>query len=352
MSRSRIGVLFTSLLAAIVAALFLSSSETRQARVYEHAALQPVLRFVKSLQSTLLSQPLARKPDTTAVVLNWSRLPNVVRIASLLCEASLDDVMDSDFSSTGCSHTKLKIHNSPENLYFQARFIGCAEATTEFCFIQDDDYIIWPHIIQTLHARMKESDARGIHLLPAHEHLSSTLQTIVAPPRIHTDFAWLGHGAIIRRSLSTEFLSLLDYLKANDEEQKMADNYFTILSNAFTERWFDQGYELGGGQAFTVGTEGDLRNERHIARATKMLDDIFAGERSPCEQGVPYVDCSPDTTMARMTYAPCKSASCLFQTNIQLLPDFSVQGSHASELAQLTKENSGRLGIPALAPIR
>lgn len=29
-------------------------------------------------------------PDTTAVVLNWSRLPNVIRIVSLLCQSSLD----------------------------------------------------------------------------------------------------------------------------------------------------------------------------------------------------------------------------------------------------------------------
>ena len=44
----------------------------------------------------------------------------------------------------------------------------------------------------------------------------------------------------------------------------MADNYFTILSNTFTETWFDQGVELGGGRPFTVGVEGDERNNQHI----------------------------------------------------------------------------------------
>ena len=44
----------------------------------------------------------------------------------------------------------------------------------------------------------------------------------------------------------------------------MADNYFTILSNNIPERWFDGGVELGGGQAFTVGQEGEERNNRHI----------------------------------------------------------------------------------------
>lgn len=45
---------------------------------------------------------------------------------------------------------------------------------------------------------------------------------------------------------------------------KMADNYYTILSNRVPEVWFDQGVELGGGQPFTVGVEGDERNDRHV----------------------------------------------------------------------------------------
>lgn len=36
-------------------------------------------------------------PDTTAVVLNWSRFPNVQRIASLLCSPDLDHVIKEVF---------------------------------------------------------------------------------------------------------------------------------------------------------------------------------------------------------------------------------------------------------------
>lgn len=45
---------------------------------------------------------------------------------------------------------------------------------------------------------------------------------------------------------------------------KMADNFYAILSNEYSEIWFDQGVELGGGEAFTVGVEGDERNRRYI----------------------------------------------------------------------------------------
>ena len=68
----------------------------------------------------------------------------------------------------------------------------------------------------------------------------------------------------MHRELSESFLSLMDDLKFSDKERKMADNYFTILRNDFTEIWHDRGVELGGGQPFTVGTEGERRNRLHI----------------------------------------------------------------------------------------
>jgi len=68
----------------------------------------------------------------------------------------------------------------------------------------------------------------------------------------------------MHRELSKSFLSLIEDLRFSDEERKMADNYFTILRNDFTEIWYDQGIELGGGQSFTVGTEGEQRNRLHI----------------------------------------------------------------------------------------
>lgn len=68
----------------------------------------------------------------------------------------------------------------------------------------------------------------------------------------------------MHRELSESFLSLMDSLQFSDEERKMADNYFTILRNDYAEIWHDQGIELGGGQPFTVGTEGEQRNRLHI----------------------------------------------------------------------------------------
>lgn len=138
-----------------------------------------------------------------------------------------------------------------------------------------------PEVIQSLHAAIRQRQRpHTIHLLPAHEHLSSSLrQTFVhneaSPTKsIHTGFAWLGHGAIMHRAEVVEFLELMKQLNVSEEEMKMADNYYTILSNRVPEVWFDQGIELGGGQPFTVGVEGDERNNRHIVsepRGTQVL---------------------------------------------------------------------------------
>ena len=126
-------------------------------------------------------------------------------------------------------------------------------------------------IIESLHARINTTRApNAIHLLPSHDHLSTALREIYVPAPdsshlsdIHTSFAWLGYGTMMRRTEAQRFMTLLKNLKLPREELAMADNFFTLLSNRVPEVWFDQGFELGGGQPFTVGSEGDERNKNY-----------------------------------------------------------------------------------------
>lgn len=277
-------------------------------------------------------------PDVTAVILNWSRLPNVVQIVSLLCGPWLEDVIAEivvwnnnpreityqTFAKTGCPSEKLRIYNSPHNAYFQARYIACEQATTRFCFLQDDDYLIMPEIIRTLHARVLRTPDHSIHLLPPHEVLSSQLRTAVTPDGVHTSFAWLGHGTILPRAGAADFLALLHHLNASEDEMKMADNYFTILNNRIPEVWFDQGIELGGGQPFTVGMEGDERNKIHIINAWRYLDtllSVFRASDISHKSRLPFMEVDTAIPASHpISQAPCLGASCLLQTNIPLLP--------------------------------
>ncbi|KAH9951005.1 hypothetical protein B0H21DRAFT_720924 [Amylocystis lapponica] len=319
-------------------------------------------------------------PDTTAVVLNWSRFPNVLLITSLLCGPWLDSVISEviiwnnsprpmtydDIKNTGCPKAKLRIQNSPANMYFQGRYMACAQANTPYCFVQDDDYLIRPEIIQALHTRIAmPGSAQAIHLLPPHEHLNSSLREIhVAKPEpeylsdIHTSFAWLGHGTIVHRNKAIDFISLLRRLRLSSEEMKMADNYFTILSNQIPEIWFDQDFELGGGHAFTLGVNGTERNAKHILQAARYLDSIAHCNSASCVstgEGVklsraklPYTNLGADTPPTPWTRAACTGSSCMFETNIQLLPDATSHTSNSVAnilfLGDRNLENLGEAG--------
>ncbi|KAI8981143.1 hypothetical protein BD414DRAFT_529981 [Trametes punicea] len=318
-----------------------------------------------------------RIPDTTAVILNWSRLPNVLLITSLLCAPWLDNtiaqvyvwnnspkrLMYEDMKNTGCSRSKLRIHNAPANLLFQARFLACAQADTPYCFVQDDDYLVRSEIIHALRVRMGDGGAPGaIHLLPPHEHLSTMLREVhVETPRathmsdVHTSFAWLGHGTIVRRSKAQQFLSLMRYLNVTDDEMRMADNFFTILSNRVPEVWFDQGFELGGGQPFTVGSEGDERNRDYTLRAARYLESLTHCGRASCDAldtysvqarpSPPYVSLDRSHEWGRLMHAACRGSACVLDTNIPLLPDgLSHIDTNVSNILTIERRNAEALG--------
>ena len=126
-----------------------------------------------------------------------------------------------------------------------------------------------------MRARMAEAQTTSLHLLPPHEMLYSRLSTIKIDPTVHTLFAWLGYGTIMRRSEVQNFMYLFKALNATEDILKMADNYFTVLSNRLPELWFDQSHELGGGTPFTVGAAGEERNNHHIVSRQVSLCTIL-----------------------------------------------------------------------------
>lgn len=106
----------------------------------------------------------------------------------------------------------------------------------------------------------------GIYLAPPHEGLTTHFRTTVVG-NVHMSFAWLGYGSLIPRKHILDFLELMQSLTMPDEEQKMADNYFSVFRNEPPEIWIATNpalTEIGGGQAFTAGQEGDDRNNHHI----------------------------------------------------------------------------------------
>ncbi|KXN88830.1 hypothetical protein AN958_06699 [Leucoagaricus sp. SymC.cos] len=239
-----------------------------------------------------------------------------------------------NFAQAQCPEELLKIHNSPQNLYFQARFLACAQASAPYCFIQDDDYFIKPSIIRAMRARMEETNIMSLHLLPSHEMLFSQSSAIKVDSSIHTLFAWLGYGTMTSRSRAQEFIDLLVAVNATEDVFKMADNYFTILANGLPELWFDQNYELGGGTPFTVGVVGEERNNRHIVNAGVILDSLALRLAPESEVQFPYISLQTSSSATEtMTRAACKDMPCIMETNIEAIPNLlDSTVSSASEI--------------------
>ncbi len=90
---------------------------------------------------------------------------------------------------------------------------------------------------------------------------------------------------MMHRSEAQSFLNIMRYVKATPDEFKMADNFFAILKNKVPEVWFDQGFELGGGQAFTVGSEGDERNKNYTVWYHNHYPDAASAYNPRCSCG-------------------------------------------------------------------
>lgn len=111
-------------------------------------------------------------PDTTVVILNWSRLQNVILLSAAFCGPWLNDVVAElfiwnnnpnvtltekvgdlaffsnnekkcqpdlnvqTFGESGCPGSKLRIFNSPTNELFKARYLACSQSRAPYCFTQ------------------------------------------------------------------------------------------------------------------------------------------------------------------------------------------------------------------------
>ncbi|KAH8835570.1 hypothetical protein DL96DRAFT_1574775 [Flagelloscypha sp. PMI_526] len=294
--------------------------------------------------------------DTTVVLLNWSRFPNVQRIVNSLCHELDDflegiivwnnnpsqDVTKQDFAPN--CRALLTIFNSPSNEFFKARYLACASTSSDYCFFQDDDFLVQPSVIRTMRASNTKL-LSPIYLAPPHEAMTSRLRTVIVGETVHTSMAWLGYGSLVSKSAVLEFLELMNSLNMTEEEQKMADNYFSILKNELPEVWTvvpPMLTELGGGQAFTVGSDGDKRNAIHMLKAAAYLDNILKSgtPKSSFVHMLPEISHNP-----YVLRTPCANNTCLVEFS-QARPSISgIQPRGAQDILNLEESQMNRVSV-------
>ncbi|GAA5988666.1 hypothetical protein JCM10908_003667 [Rhodotorula pacifica] len=290
--------------------------------------------------------------DTTAVVLHWKRTDNVRVILAHLCQYTFFDsvlvwnnnpevrLTHKDFASSRCPASKLRIYNSPRNLLFLARFLACAQAETPYCYFQDDDWLVRP--IRAMYTQFMR-DPEGPVVVSTSEEVAVLfgLEWCFYNNPLHICFAWVGTGAFTSRQHVDRFLSLATLLAYPRDELSHADNSFTTFQN-------EPPYVLTG-ELVPLPTpfghsdgEGIQRNKEYIqkglVRLSSYLDARFplaelSSSESAARELTPLLSVSP--APYRPSLSPplpphpwshharsvcVETDSCLFLTNIQLLP--------------------------------
>ncbi|GAA6025465.1 hypothetical protein JCM8202_003622 [Rhodotorula sphaerocarpa] len=290
--------------------------------------------------------------DTTAVLLHWKRTENVALIVAHLCQYTFFDTVlvwnnnpeirlsPKTFASSRCPASKLRIYNSPRNLFFSARFLACAQADTPYCYFQDDDYLVRP--LRSLYTQFTR-DPDGPVVVHASNFASMLygLEWCFYNNPLHTCFAWVGTGAFTSRQHVDRFLSLAGLLAYPREEWAHADNSFATFQN-------EPPYVLTGDlvplPAPFGHSDGDglQRNkdliQKGLVRLSKYLGARFPVDRLSEEEArlgavTPLLPVSP--APYRPSLSPplpahpwshharsvcLETDACLFLTNVQLLP--------------------------------
>ncbi|GAA5855579.1 hypothetical protein JCM5353_005456 [Sporobolomyces roseus] len=285
--------------------------------------------------------------DVTAVLLHWKRTENVGVILASLCQYDFIDsiviwnnnpdiiLTHKTFASSLCPASKLRIHNSPRNLLFFARYLACMQASTPYCFFQDDDWLLQP--MRSLYAQFKR-DPEGSVVVSTNSEVAVLygLEWCFFQKPLHTCFTWVGTGAFTSRSHVAHFLQSISTLDYPREELAHADNSFTtflnrppyVMSHALTEMKYGKGHSDGNGilrnkdyiqkglQHFVKLTHANLSTLPSTAPlpSTPFPVDVssYHSTRSPPLAPHPY---------SHHTRSPCLSSdTCFFLTNLALLP--------------------------------
>ncbi|GAA5967764.1 hypothetical protein JCM8115_006439 [Rhodotorula mucilaginosa] len=291
--------------------------------------------------------------DTTAIVLHWKRTDNVRLVVAHLCRYTFFDsvlvwnnnpeiqLTHKTFATSRCPASKLRIYNSPRNLLFIARFLACAQADTPYCYFQDDDWLVRP--LRALYTQFGR-DPEGPVVVQTSDQVSMLfgLEWCFYNNPLHTCFSWVGTGAFTSRQHVDRFLSLSTLLAYPRDELAHADNSFTTFQN-------EPPYVVTTSELEPLPTpfghsdgEGIRRNKEYIQKGLVRLS-AYLGARFPLAELsdsekashalTPLLNVSP--TPYRSSLSPplpphpwshhARSAcletdSCLFLTNIQLLP--------------------------------
>jgi len=137
--------------------------------------------------------------------------------------------------NTDDSNTRVKptigIVNSPANTRFVGRYYACLMAKSPVCLFQDDDVYVWQ--MRTLYSQFLRYP-NNLHTITLSEvfHYESMYSFHNATLGIHSGFAMVGFGGIVKQSIVAQFMNTMTALKLSSEKISLfCDVYLPLLMN-------------------------------------------------------------------------------------------------------------------------
>eukprot|EP00127_Corallochytrium_limacisporum_P000003 Clim_evm3s1 gene=Clim_evmTU3s1 len=221
----------------------------------------------------------------------------------------------------------LRVINAEKNIFTEAKFHACAQAKTNVCYIQDDDFR--PVFLQSLLAESyRLSENRDI-ILDATDRNTYNLNhkwtffddTI----GMHSGCAWNGVGSIIRKDMARKFIRQLDELHFDKDMRLYADICFPILQNeipiTLVGPLVEEGLDTGSAYNCSDCIEHRDMNLQVRAYCARKLHEVLS-QKEAMTSLVSRRFASAEFRK-RTSKALCdesKTPACLFHTNVDILP--------------------------------
>ncbi|CAG8644601.1 9437_t:CDS:2 [Cetraspora pellucida] len=224
--------------------------------------------------------------ETTAILLNWSRLENLKIIVKHLCQYSM--------------FKEIMIWNNNGDIHLSD---------------QDDDWII--RHMRSIYANF----LRFPNLI--HTDTNADVYSLTNwkwcffddSVDLHACFSWVGTGAFTSRENVVRFLKMASITEMDPTEFAYGDMYFTTFMNQVPYQLENELMELPQENAFSAG-EGRIRNKIYMHKALVRLYDHLSRKTGAFETK----EISP-SIYQRDVRSPCANDRCLFLTNKHSFPD-------------------------------
>ncbi|KAG0242789.1 hypothetical protein BGW41_003465 [Actinomortierella wolfii] len=253
----------------------------------------------------------------TAILLNWSRLQNLKEIVDNLCPYEMfkeimiwNNKVDIHLEEKIFNCPKVRVYNSPDNMFFVARYMACAMASSPYCYFQDDDWQIYH--LRAMYAnflrfpQFVHTDTNSDVWALTNWHWCFYEDEV----NMHACFSWLGTGAMTTRENVVKFLKQASVTNMDSLEFAYGDMYYSTFLNQVPYQLENYLYEMPQDFAFSAGSSGKQRNKDYMHRAARKLWDALERKDPLFEREELH-----PTFLERDVRSPCLDDRCLIISN-------------------------------------